>query len=65
MIRLIIQYTDGTARQFLPATWAQILQLSHMENVAEMTIFAITPREYQEYQKKINAENIDFMRVSR
>jgi hypothetical protein len=65
MIRVIIQYTDGTARQFLPATWAQIMQLSNTENVAEMTIFAITPRDFQEYQKKINAENIGFMRVSR
>ncbi len=41
------------------------MQLSNTENVAEMTIFAITPRDFQEYQKKINAENIGFMRVSR
>jgi hypothetical protein len=65
MIRVIIQYTDGTARQFLPATWAQIMQLYNAPNISEMTIFAITPREYQEYQKKINTENLDFMRVSR
>jgi hypothetical protein len=41
------------------------MQLSNTENVAEMTIFAITPRDFQEYQKKIITENIGFMRVSR
>lgn len=65
MIRIQIEYHDGTTRQFLPANWEQILRLYSGINVKILTVYAITPREVAEYQKKINAQNLGFMRVVR
>lgn len=65
MIRVIVTYKDDTTRQYLPSNWAQIMSIYTHQNIALLTIYAITPREEQEFQKKINAQNLDFMRVVR
>jgi hypothetical protein len=65
MIRVIIEYKDGTTRQFLPRDWRQIMRLYAAPTMKQTTVFAITPRDFSEYQKKITNENLDFMRVSR
>lgn len=65
MIRIQIEYRNGITRQYLPTNWTQIYTLSNAPNVQFVTVYAITPRDFQEYQKKINAQNIDFMRVVR
>lgn len=65
MIRIEIEKTDGTTRQYFPTSWEQILRLYSGTNVKILTVYAITPRDLQEYQKKINAQNLDFMRVVR
>lgn len=65
MIRIIIHYKDGTHKQYLPNDWSQILHLYTPQKVVCIDIFAITPREQAEYQKKIIAQNLDFMRVVR
>ena len=65
MIRIQIEYHDGITRQYLPTTWEQILRLYSGTNVKSLTVYAITPRDFQEYQKKIYAQNLDFMRVVR
>lgn len=65
MIRVQIEYHDGTTRQFLTANWEQILRLYSGINVKNVTVYAITPREVTEYQKKIEYHNLGFMRVVR
>lgn len=65
MIRIQIEYRNGETRQYLPTNWTQIYTLSNAPNVQFVTVYAITPRDFQEYQKKINAQKLDFMRVVR
>jgi hypothetical protein len=65
MIRIIIEQADGNIRQLFPTDWGQIMSIYTKPNTRFLIIYAITPRDVHEYQKKIDAQNLGFMRVVR